>query len=251
MSYEKKLDANEWGNIWNIKQYSKTLIETIQKKQFSVQTREMLKIISHDKKIKTMEIGAGSGQTSLCLALAGCDVTVLDFSEDVLELVRYGADYFGCDVNTVCHNAETNLPFQDGEFDIIFHAGLLEHYEKDERVNLLKLWKPNCKTMVSMIPNAASFCYAAGKERQERDGSWQWGRELPDYTQIREFMLAGYDIQREYTAGELTALDFLANDDPMKKLMRDFWADRKNENLTGNFHQGYLLITIGINPEIL
>ena len=245
--YENKLNSNQWGNIFNIEKYAETLIDSIENKKYYTQTIEMLKIAQLGG--KTLEIGAGSGQTSLCLARAGCQVTLLDFSEQALDLAKYVAKHLGLSINTVCIDAAGELPFQESEFDVVFHAGLLEHFEPHERVALLKHWKPFGKKHVSMVPNAASLCYRLGKEIQESNETWQWGREIPAYTQIKEFMLSGFDVENEYTVGELQALDFLNKEHPLKILLRDLWNQRCQTGLTDNFNQGYLLITIGTSHE--
>jgi len=247
MAYEKKLNEDQWGKIFNIEKYAKTLINSIEQKKYYTQTKEMLKIATPGS--KTLEIGSGSGQTSLCLAQLGCDVTLLDFSKETLALAEYAADKLGLKIKTVCIDATKELPFEEKEFDFVFHSGLLEHFEPPERVALLKNWKRYGKKHISLIPNAASLCYRIGKERQELDGTWMWGRELPDYTQIREFMLAGFEVENEYTAGEVQSLDFLENGHPLKELLRDFWEQRHQQGLTENFNQGYLLITVGNNPK--
>ncbi|MFD0673616.1 methyltransferase domain-containing protein [Cohnella sp. GCM10027633] len=247
MAYDNKLNEDQWGEIFNIEKYAKTLINSIEQKKYYTQTKEMLKIATPGS--KTLEIGSGSGQTSLCLAQLGCEVTLLDYSKETLALAEYAADKLGLKIKTVCMDATKDLPFGEKEFDFVFHSGLLEHFEPSERVDMLTNWKRYGKKHVSMIPNAASLCYRIGKERQEHDGTWQWGRELPDYTQIREFMLSGFEIEKEYTAGEIQSLDFLERDHPLKALLRDFWEQRQQQGITENFNQGYLLITVGNNPN--
>jgi len=243
--YEDKLNADQWGDIFNIEKYAKALIDSIEGKRYYTQTIEMLKIAQPN--CKTLEIGAGSGQTSLCLARAGCEVTLLDFSEQALDLARYAAKKLGLSIKTVCADATKELPFQEKEFDVVFHAGLLEHFEPHERVTLLKHWRPFGKKHISMVPNAASLSYRIGKEIQENNGTWQWGRELPAYTQIKEFILSGFDVDDEYTSGELQSLNFLDKDNPLKALLSDLWNRRSQAGLVDNFNQGYLLVTIGNN----
>lgn len=242
-SNKKSLNAEQWGKIYNSERQLKCLLDAIINGKQSCWTEEMLRIASPAG--KTLEIGSGSGQTSLCLSQAGCDVTILDYSDDAIELALRAANALGVNIRAVCQDARQPLPFREKEFDIIFHAGLLEHFNHNERVELLKQWKPYCKLMVSMIPNAASLCYRIGKENQENNGTWPWGREDPDYTQIREFMLAGYNVLREYTIGEEHALNFLDPDNPIRNLMSEFCMSRHNHRIADNFHQGYLLVTIG------
>lgn len=242
-SYHKSLNAEQWGDLYNSEKQLKSLLAAINNKTQSVWTQEILRIASQGN--KTLEIGSGSGQTSLCLAQAGCNATVLDFSKSALDLTSRAANALGIHIRAVCHDARLPLPFKQKEFDIIFHAGLLEHFERSERVELLKQWKPYCKMMVSMIPNAGSLCYRIGKENQETNGTWPWGKEEPDYTQIREFTCAGYNVLREYTIGEQHALNFLEPDNPLRTLMSEYWRSRQEDGLTDNFQQGYLLVTIG------
>lgn len=244
LSNKENLNAEQWGKLYNSERQLKCLLDAIIKGKQSCWTKEMLRIASPGS--KTLEIGSGSGQTSLCLSQAGCDVTVLDYSDDAIELALCAANALGVNIRAICQDARRPLPFKEKEFDIIFHAGLLEHFNHNERVKLLKQWKPYCKLMVSMIPNAASLCYRIGKENQENNGTWPWGREDPDYTQIREFMLAGYNVLHEYTIGEEHAINFLELDSPFKELMAEYWKKRHGQGLIDNFHQGYLLVTVGV-----
>ena len=245
MPYNKKLSSIEWGNLYNIEKTAEPLIRSIQNETFSAQTEEMLKIIKRGD--RTLEIGSGSGQTSLCMAQRGCHVTLLDFSQSALDLARYTAETLNININTVCHDATCPLPFEAYEFDYIFHAGLFEHFEKDERISLLKEWNPYCKKMISMVPNGASLGYRFGKAKRESNGTWAYGRELNIYSQIHEFILSGFDVEHEYTVGELRSLNFLDNDDAFKMFMVDFWNGEGSKFLSDNCHQGYLLVTSGSN----
>ena len=129
-------------------------------------------------------------------------------------------------------------------FDYIFHSGLLEHFTKEERTQFLKNWKPYCKTMVSMVPNAASIVYRTGKSIMEKDGTWKYGLEMPLYTQIPEFLDAGYKIEQEYTIGVKDALSFLPQWHPLRDEIEKWNEEFSFED---NCHQGYLLVTIGSN----
>lgn len=87
-----------------------------------------------------MEIGSGSGATSINLALENRKTTALDFSKACLYLTKKIAENLKCSVDLVYTDATKELPFSDDEFDIVFQAGLLEHFEKEKRIELLKLW---------------------------------------------------------------------------------------------------------------
>ncbi|MDR1687571.1 MAG: class I SAM-dependent methyltransferase [Clostridiales bacterium] len=241
---DKPLEANNWGDLYNENQLN-ALKESISAGMHSSWTKEMLSIAKLKPGSKILEIGAGSGQTSLALAKAGHSVTALDYSENPIKLAQKAAKLLNIELRTVVFDARLPLPFKEKEFDIIFHAGLLEHFEIPERIEMLKAWKPYCNLMVSMVPNAASLCYRIGKERREKNGTWIFGKEEPSYTQIGEFLHAGYSVKQEYTIGEWDALEFLEYGDSLRENMAAIWNTRNNEGRTDNFWQGYLLVTLG------
>lgn len=235
----KRLTKQEWGNLYN-KEMLESLVNNINKKIYFVQTKEILDIIPNGS--KTLEIGSGTGQTSLCLALKGCDATILDYEEKCLELSKIAAKSLGTKINTICIDATKDLPFEEREFDVIFHSGLLEHFTKEERIELLRNWKRYCKKMVSLVPNAASIAYRVGKERMEINGTWIYGIENPLYTQVDDFIKAGYVVQAEYTIGRKHALNFLDEKDELRRVLKKYII---NNEIKNDYHQGYLLVTIG------
>lgn len=236
-----ELTSKEWGNLYN-KEMTEPLVNDINRKIYSVQTKEILNIIP--KYSKTLEIGSGTGQTSLCLALNNCDATVLDYEKKCLELTKIAAEKLNIEINTICVDATRDLPFKEKEFDVIFHSGLLEHFIKDERIELLKNWKKYCKKMISLVPNASALAYRIGKEKMEKDETWVYGIENPLYTQIDEFTKAGYVVQDEYTIGAEHTLNFLEEKDELRKVLEKYIANGK---IKDDYHQGYLLVTIGDN----
>ena len=240
-NYDVKLTANEWGNLYNISMLD-DLCNSVNKNVLTVQTKEILKL--SQKGLKTLEIGSGTGQSSLFLSKNGCDATVLDYQQNCLDLTKQAAKRLNLDIKTALCDAFKENPYKEKEFDIIFHSGLLEHFSQEERILFLKLWRKSCKLMVSMVPNAASIAYRTGKEIMEKNGTWQYGLEMPLYTQIPDFTAAGYKIKAEYTIGAEHALNFLDCNNPLYGAIKS-WL---HENVTDDdCHQGYLLVTIGEN----
>lgn len=74
-----------------------------------------------------MEVGAGSGRDSLELARRGSKVVVLDYVRSSFPVIRHQADSLGVKVHPVCADG-TCMPFRDGQFALVFHQGLLEHF---------------------------------------------------------------------------------------------------------------------------
>uniref|UniRef100_A0A7C4TFS9 Class I SAM-dependent methyltransferase n=1 Tax=candidate division WOR-3 bacterium TaxID=2052148 RepID=A0A7C4TFS9_UNCW3 len=87
-----------------------------------------------DKKI--LEAGAGTGRDGIRLSEEGADVYLLDYSWESLNLIR---EYLKRNtsnkkwkrIKLILADA-LNTPFKEGEFDIVFHQGLLEHFSKPD-----------------------------------------------------------------------------------------------------------------------
>jgi len=235
-----QLSSEEWGKFYNLSMLSE-LVSSIEREELLWQTKEMMKLTSAGDKV--LEIGSGTGATSIYLALKNRICTALDYALPCLVLTSRAASRLKCPVRTVFSDATKELPFQDNEFDFVFQAGLLEHFHKEQRINLLRNWGRVGKCMVSIIPNAASLAYRAGKAMMEQDGTWEYGLELPQFTLYDEFAEAGFKVTSEYTIGEKHALEFLPKEHPLRQVL-SWWV---SNNICGdNCGQGYLLVTVGV-----
>ena len=83
--YEKRLEKEEWGELYN-KEQVEQVINSVTKDQVFCWTEELLKI-SHESD-KMCEVGCGSGQSAAYLQRHGRKVTALDFSKECVELVN-------------------------------------------------------------------------------------------------------------------------------------------------------------------
>lgn len=237
--FDKKLSKEQWAELYNTSQVN-DMVNSIQSNNLYVQSKEILKIVPEGA--KTLEIASGTGQSSVCLALKGVNSTALDFEQECLNLTNLVSAKLNVNVNTICADAFQKPDFKEKEFDYIFHSGFLEHFTKEERINFLKSWKPYCKVIVSMVPNASSLAYRVGKSILEKEGRWEYGVENPLYTQKDEFIEAGYKVIKEYTIGAEHSLNFLPKNHPLKKSINN-WL--KSNLCDDNAGQGYLLVTIG------
>lgn len=234
----KALDADEWGSIYN-EELLKNIIQDVNSGRRKSWSEEILKITKPNDKV--LEIGCGSGSSTLHLAKNGRICTALDFSKSSIDLLNRAAGELNLRVETKLADARKKLPFLDNAFDVVFQAGLLEHFSQDERVEMLKLWKSVGRTMVSMIPNAGSIAYRAGKLLQEQNGDWEYGLEMPQHTMIKEFMEAGYHNVREYSIGIEDSFTFFPKDHYLRTALEKWFS----ENNRDDFGQGYLICTIG------
>lgn len=241
--YDKALTSEEWGRIYN-PSIVNNIIHNIEKNEVSIWSEELVRITSEGEKI--LEVGCGTGLSSVWLAMHNREAYALDYSEDALQCARAVADKMKVNIHLIHADATKELPFEKDTFSTIFQAGLLEHFEQSERIKLLKLWKPYGKRMISLIPNAASIAYRTGKAMMERQGTWEYGKETPQYTMVSEFEEAGFENVREYTIGEVHALSFLPKRHYLRKALEKWIKENACED---NCAQGYLLVTVGYRRD--
>ena len=240
MDYSEPLNRSGWSKHYNI-DHLNNVVNSVESCNVSVWSEELVKICPEGS--STLEIGCGSGASSLWLAKNGRMVSALDYTESSVELVRVAAEKLKLtNINVVQADATKDLPFKEKQFDFIFQAGLLEHFETNEQVDLLRNWAKYGKYMISMIPNASSIPYRVGKKIMENSGTWEYGLEIPKHSFKEEFVRAGITVEREYTIGSEWAQRFL----PKRHYVRKFFAKLEKDGFDlENLMQGYLLVTIG------
>jgi len=114
----------------------------------SFEKGKFLSLLPEIKDKKILDVGAGTGRVSLPLALAGAQVTALDVSEKILEVLKRKNKK----IITVVGEAE-NLPFENESFDIVTAAFLVVHL-KDPKIffdEVYRVLKPDGLFLVSNI----------------------------------------------------------------------------------------------------
>lgn len=106
---------------------------------------------------KAIEVGCEQGITSFLL---DCEERCFfDFNEDILEKDREAHKILQPEriKDTFVQGDMFDMPFADNTFDIVFNAGVLEHYQSDEIVHALKeMGRISKGKIVVAIPN--HFC---------------------------------------------------------------------------------------------
>jgi 2-polyprenyl-3-methyl-5-hydroxy-6-metoxy-1,4-benzoquinol methylase len=87
---------------------------------------------------RVLDIGCGTGWTSLLLAQRGAKVTAVDISSRQIEILRYNAEQYGLSdrMDAVCGDI-TEMQWPGASFDICLGAAFLHHLELDEEEMIL------------------------------------------------------------------------------------------------------------------
>lgn len=114
---------------------------------------------------RSLEVGCGRGTMSAYFSDAGFDATLLDISAHVVERAEQTFARDGLAGTFVVGDAN-DLPFEDGEFDVVVSIGLLEHFED--------VAPPVTEQIRVLAPGGLLLCYVVPHydENVQRDFDW-------------------------------------------------------------------------------
>ncbi|MGI5817364.1 MAG: methyltransferase domain-containing protein [Armatimonadota bacterium] len=194
---------------------------------------------------RVLEVGSGTGENSLNLALGGRVVTALDIGLENLRFNAECAEKIGVDLDVVAADALRPLPFADDSFDCVFSAGLLDRVGPDQVAFMLgEFARVSRGRVITLVANAASLPYHAGILAAQQSGSWEYGFECPRATFREQFAAAGLEVTGERAVAARHAIAFLQRGHPLRACLRRWFGSRSEEDLQ-QMHQGYLLVTVG------
>ncbi|MEM3490020.1 MAG: class I SAM-dependent methyltransferase, partial [Nitrososphaerota archaeon] len=139
---------------------------------------------------KIIEIGSGGGWQSLFLAKTGIfDVTLLDFSEQALQFSKSLFAKEGLQAKFVHRDA---FIFGEPEYDLVFNAGVLEHYNFAEQLKLIRAMASYSRKFVLVLtPNTSCYWYWVWRINLSYKGEWLYGKEIPIVTMADLFEQSG------------------------------------------------------------
>lgn len=110
---------------------------------------------------KILEVGCGIGIDSIQFARAKNDLTLLDLTIESLSITRARLESEGYTANYVCGDSE-NLPFSDGQFDVVYSYGVIHHSPDTAQSvrEILRVLKPGGEAIVMLYNyySAMVFC---------------------------------------------------------------------------------------------
>lgn len=199
---------------------------------------------------RILEAGAGTGRISLRMAMEGAELTLLDYSENALDHCRNFFSKHHIAANYVLADLTKPLPFANDSFDIIWNAGVMEHFSLEEQIAMMTRFNPICHELHTFVPFSGSIFYRLGKWAAEIAGSWRYGVEDPVGSMKTVFENSGFMLEKEYTIAHITSLDFLAfvpGGADMRNVLDAFLQSLGKEDKARILEQagGYLLYSKG------
>jgi protein-L-isoaspartate O-methyltransferase len=132
--------------------------------------------------LNVIEVGAGSGTYGAIFSRQGARVTVLDYSENALQISKELYASLGIDADFVLADALAINEDLKRKYDVSMSFGLAEHFVDQQRIQVIRshfdLLKPNGMTFIS-VPNLTCWPYRLWKYRKTVAGKWNFGVEIP------------------------------------------------------------------------
>lgn len=135
------------------------------------------------ERLRTIEIGCGTGTFSLTLNLLGAETTLVDADESALEAARKVFAVYGRRASYIKANV-MDPPPKDllHKFDIVVSGGLAEHFRGQDRQKIIlyhKLLMKGDGFAYIGVPNKLSLCYQAVRLVNRIMGQWKITTEIP------------------------------------------------------------------------
>lgn len=200
---------------------------------------------------KVLEAGCGSGIISAELAGLGADLFLLDISEDALQIARNCFEYKNL-YATFIRGDIFELPFEKSSFNIVWNAGVLEHFENEARLKAVEgianLIKPE-GVFITFNPSDRAFFYKIGKQIAEWKGKWPYGPEFPVRSLRGECENAGLTVLEEYHICFKDNLSYLFYISKFLKSIAKIALLPFTDDFLMKIFGGYLLVTIAVKQQ--
>lgn len=193
---------------------------------------------------KVLEAGCGGGAQSLTLTQrGGYEVSLLDFSPNALDYARRLFAQHGERVHTIEADAFAPGP---AEYDLVFNAGVLEHYSFDEQVRFLKgMASRSQRYVMVLIPNRACYWYWIWRLQKASSGQWPYGQEVPLVDMQAVFEAAGLSYLGQSFVGRRWSQSFVEGLDGLSDELRALILRAQRSSVLPSPTESYLVAALG------
>lgn len=120
---------------------------------------------------RVLEIGPGTGLTSVYFQQMGYEVTGLDLDERIVAQCDRLNALFGAECRFM-HGDMFDMPFPADAFDACLHQGLMEHFDEADIVRALEMQLRVAKRVIFTVPTVRWRGGTRGDERMWKGKYW-------------------------------------------------------------------------------
>lgn len=143
---------------------------------------------------KIIDIGCGPGWSAIYLSSLGYEVVGLDNEPSLVELATKNAERMGSHARFVCGDA-FDLSQLNERFDLAYSCGVLEHFDREVTIELLKQQSAHAQYTLIQIPSR--YTAYTGQITDER---------IYSISELKQIVIdAGLKLERSFGYGELNA----------------------------------------------
>ena len=212
-------------------------------KEFNEELRELVsKLLPPGSNI--LEAGCGTGRQSLALARLGkYGINLMDFSQEALRYAQRMFDRENLQANFISEDVfEAGKP----DYDLVFNAGVLEHYGFDQQVAFLRGMAGRSRRYVMvLVPNALCYWYWLWRIQKSGEGKWPFGKEVPlaDFSAV--FRAAGLQFLAQRFIGDGLAERFIRSLTGLDERLRYHILEIDHSPVIPKSQKSYLVAALG------
>ncbi len=209
-------------------------------------TEAMVDLLPPSSRI--LEAGCGAAFQSLALARLGrFDISVMDISNEALTSARQRFDQAHLPVDAFL--GDTFAPGKP-EFDLVFNAGVLEHYTLNEQVDFIRGMASRSRNFVLiLVPNRLCYWYWMWRIHISKKEAWPFGKECPMVDMSTAFEKAGLRFVGQTFFGEAWTEDLIHHLPGLSQEIREDILGIHRSPFLDKSHKCYLLAALGTVAE--
>jgi glycosyltransferase involved in cell wall biosynthesis/SAM-dependent methyltransferase len=197
---------------------------------------------------KVLEAGCGAGTQSIALAQnSNLQLTLMDFSREALGCAERTFARQELPVKFVCQDV-----FAPGEpeYDLVFNAGVLEHYTFDQQVGFVRgMASRTNKFVLALVPNRMCYWYWLWRVQQSGRGRWPYGKEAPTANLSAVFEAAGLRFLGQWFGGGSWTESFISGLDGINDRLRDEILSVHRSPVIPEENRAYMVAALGCKGE--
>jgi GT2 family glycosyltransferase/SAM-dependent methyltransferase len=202
---------------------------------------------------KILEAGCGGGWQSLALARSGkFQVSLMDFSDEALHYARQLFEREQVSAEFILGDASTQ---GEPNFDLVFNAGVLEHYNLAEQRAFLQGMASRSRNFVlALVPNRLCYWYWLWRIQKAGGGQWPFGKEAPLVDFSSSYRAAGIQFLGQTFMGKAWTETFISSLSGMDRDLCEEITQIHRSPLIPEAQQSYLIAGLGsvlsVEPKI-